>query len=87
MHRKKLFVAIGLCQKKYKQGGLRTWNFHSSIKKEVEFPGVLKKNLCEISMGLCFRLWNFQVVPHNLAEFPGLKSLFSPEFLGVKLQI
>ena len=28
--------------------------FKGSIKKEVEFPGVFKKKLCRISMGLGF---------------------------------
>ena len=31
--------------------------FQGSIKKEVEFPGVFKKNSCRISMGLSFFIW------------------------------
>ena len=30
----------------------RMWKFQGSIKKEVEFQGVIQKILCGISMGL-----------------------------------
>ena len=76
--------------------GLRTWNFQEywrksmwkfqeSIKKEVEFPRVFKKNPCGISMGLGFWPWNFQSkgVSNNFVKFPPMvKLVFSPEFLS-----
>ena len=44
---------IALFQKKSKQGVEDMWKFQGSFKKEVEFPGVFKKNLpCGISCGV-----------------------------------
>ena len=40
-------------------------NSSGSTKKEVEFPGVMKKKSCEISMDLGFQSWNFQEVSYN----------------------
>ena len=40
--------------------------FQESIKKDVEFTAVAKKNSCGISIGLDFSPWNFHGVPHNL---------------------
>ena len=37
--------------------------FQGSIKKEVEFPGVFKKNSCRISVGLGF---SFGLIPEKL---------------------
>ena len=54
--------------------------FRGQLKKEVKFPGVLKKNWCTISMGPGFWPWNFQEVPHNFAEFPGVKVCFLWKF-------
>ena len=44
-------------------------------RKQVEFPGVFKKNSCGISMGLGFWPWNFQgvQVSHNYAQFSAVK--------------
>ena len=56
------------------------WKFQESIKKEVEFPGVYKKNL--ISMCLGFWPWNFEGVSHNFTEFPEMKACFLWIFLG-----
>ena len=78
----------GLFHKKSKHGGLRTCNFHGywgknmwkfqgSIKKEVKFPGVIKKKSCGISIGLGFWPWNPQGVSHNFAESPGVENFFS----------
>ena len=50
--------------------------FQGSIKKEVEIPGVFKKNSCRISMGLGFWPWNFQEVSHKFAEFLVTKACF-----------
>ena len=43
-------------------GGIeeRACRISRSIKKEVEFPGEIKKKSCGISMGLGFWCWNFQ---------------------------
>ena len=61
--------------------------FQGSIKKEVEFQGVLKKSSCGISnKGLDFWAWNFQGLSHNFAEFPGVKACFIQIFQG-KLEI
>ena len=40
------------------------------LKNEMEFPVVMKKKSCEISMGLAFgfQSWNFQEVSYKLAE-------------------
>ena len=63
------------------------WKFQGSIKKEVEFQGVLKKSSCGISFkGLDFWAWNFQGVSHNFAEFPEVKACFIQIFQG-KLEI
>ena len=62
-------------------GRVRTWNFQrywtksmlkfqGSIKQEVQFLGMLKKNSYGISMGLGFRPYNFQGVSHNFGEVP-----------------
>ena len=59
-------------------GVLKT--FLGSIKKEVKFPGVLKKNSSGISMGLGFWSWNFQGVSHNFAEIPWAKVCFLLNF-------
>ena len=48
-------------------------NFQGSIEKEVEFPGLLQKNSCGISMGIGFWTWNFEGMSHNFAEFPWVK--------------
>ena len=45
------------------------WKFKGSIKKEVEFLGVLKKYSCGVPMGLGFWPYNFQGVLHKFAEF------------------
>ena len=58
----------------------RTWKFQGSIKKEVEFLGVFKKNSCGISMGPHFLLSNFQGVSHNFVEFLGVKVCFLQNF-------
>ena len=47
---------------------------NESIKKEVEFQGVFKKNPYEISMGLAFF--------HNSVEFPALRLCFPRNFQG-----
>ena len=47
---------------------------NESIKKEVEFQGVFKKNSYEISMGLAFL--------HNSVEFPALRLCFPQNFQG-----
>ena len=52
-----------------------------SVKKEVEFPGVIKKR-CGIFMGLGFWPWNFQGVSHNFVEFPRVKLPFFWNFQG-----
>ena len=44
--------------------------------KKGEFPGVLKKNSCGISIGLGFWPWDFQEVSCNFAECPGVKVFF-----------
>ena len=44
--------------------------FQGSIKQEVQFLGMLKKNSYGISMGLGFRPYNFQGVSHNFGEVP-----------------
>ena len=36
------------------------WNLQGLIKKEVEFPGMIKKKLCGVFRGLGFLLQNFQ---------------------------
>lgn len=41
--------------------------FIGQLKNEVEFPWVLKKNSCEISMGPGLWPSNFQWLPHNFA--------------------
>ena len=48
--------SIGLFQKKIQIEGVKysMWKFQGSIKKEVEFPGVFKKKLSGIFMGLGF---------------------------------
>lgn len=51
-------------------------NFQGLIKKEVQFPGVIKKTSCGISRSLSFGPSNFQGVQHNLVEFPGEKLCF-----------
>ena len=56
------------------------WKFWGSIKKEVEFPGVFKKNPSGISMDLGFWCWNFESVSHSFAEFPGVKACFCWNF-------
>ena len=64
--------------------------FQGSIKKEVKFPGVLKKNWCRISMGPGFWPWNFQEVSHSQIlrvkslKFPGgfQKSIHSTSSLA-----
>ena len=48
-------------------------NFQGSIEKEVEFPGLLQKNSCGISMGIGFWTWNFEGMSHNFAELPWVK--------------
>ena len=89
-------VLFGYSRKKKKQGGLvwlGTWNFQGywrnftgkfqgSIEKEVEFPGLLQKNSCGISMGIGFWTWNFEGMSHNFAEFPGVKVCFLWNFQG-----
>ena len=85
----------GLFQKKSKQRGFRAWSFQGywrknmwklqgSIKIEVEFPEVIKKKPCEISMGLGFWPWNFQEVSQFCKIMSRGKSLFSLEFPTVK---
>ena len=72
----KICLLMGFFRKKSKQGGWRhgifqgfytksIWKVHWSIKKEVEFPWVLKKNSCGISMGPGWWPSNFQWLPHN----------------------
>ena len=83
---KKEYVEIlGLFQNKPEQGGWgqgvfrvlkRMWKFQGSIKKEVKFPGVFKKNSCGIFLGPGFWNWNFQVVSRNFAEYPWVKACF-----------
>ena len=47
------------------------WKFQESVKREVEIPGVFKKNSRGISIDLGFWLWNFQGASYNSSEFPG----------------
>ena len=81
----KLWSALGYPRKM--GWGLRTWNFlevlkeehvevPGSIKKEVEFPAVIKKKSCGISIGLGFSPWNFQGVPHNFVKYSKVKLCF-----------
>ena len=51
--------------------GLRRWNIQGSIKKEKEFPGVIKKNSCGISMGFVFGLGNSNGCSTILWNFHG----------------
>ena len=57
--------------------------FQVSIKKEVEFQWVLKKNSCGLSIGIGFLPWNF-CATHRISRG---KSLFSSGFLRGKWQI
>ena len=43
-------------------------NSRGSTKKEIEFPGVMKKKSYEISIGLGLQSWNFHKVSYKLAE-------------------
>ena len=50
------------------------WKFQGSIQKEVEFPGVIEKKPCGISMDLGSQHLKFQQrVLHNFVEFRGVK--------------
>ena len=84
-----------------KQGGVEDMEFpgvlkkeHVDIpgvnKKEVESPGVFKKNSCGgIFMGLLFWPWSLEF-PRAVTQFCRIfkgESLFSPEFQRVKSQI
>ena len=53
------------------------WKFLGSIKKEAEFPGVLKENSCglEFPWVLLFDL-GISKVSHNFAEILGVKACF-----------
>ena len=76
-------------------------NSWGQLKREVKFPGVLKKNSCGISMGLVVFDLVLETSKHeageshnNFAEFPIIangnamvKDFFSPEFIRVKSQI
>ena len=44
-------------------------NIQTGGVEDMEFAGVLKKSLCEISIGLGFWPWNFQWVSQNLQEW------------------
>ena len=57
--------------------------FQVSIKKEVEFQWVLKKNVSGFSIGIDFLPWNFRAT-HRISRG---KSLFSSGFLRGKWQI
>ena len=46
------------------------------VKKEVEFPGILKKNPRGISMGLGFLPWNSQGMSCTIAKFTVMKDCF-----------
>ena len=54
-----------------------------SSKKEVDFPGVIKKNLCGFSIGLGFLVLSFQ---RGVAQFYGI-SRVEACFLRIKWQI
>ena len=59
------------------------WKFQGSIKKEVEFPRVIQKRLCGISMGLGF--WS--EIPMDVTQFCRIfkgEASFFPEFPRVK---
>ena len=88
----KKFFIMGYSRKN-QTGGLRTrnsqgysrksmWKLQGSNKKEVEFPGAIKKKSCGISIRFGFWPWNFQVVQHNFAEFPGVKFCFVSTIQG-----
>ena len=89
---------MGYSRKKSKYGlGIRKWNFQGywrksmwkfqrSIKKEVGFPGVFKKNSGNFH-GSWFLTLKF---PRSVTQFCRIfrdESLFYPEFLRVKSQI
>ena len=65
------------------------WKFQMSIKKEVEFPGVIKKKNVEFPWVLVFGLEISK--SRGVIQFWGIsitdEALFSPEFLKVKWQI
>ena len=80
--------------RKNPHGGLRTWNFWGSLRKNVEIPGVDQKRSGN-SRGIQEKLmWNFHGSWFLTLEFPRAatqicrisrgKSFFSLEFLGVK---
>lgn len=58
------------------------WKLKGLIKKEVKFPGVIKKKSCRISMS--FGIWssNFQGMKHNFAKFLGVKPCFVQSLQG-----
>ena len=48
----------------------------------MEFPGVIKKTICAISMGFGFCPWNFQGMQNNFVGFPVVKLCFLRNFQG-----
>ena len=61
------------------------WKFLGSIQKEIEFPGVIQKKSCGISMGLGFGL--VSEIPIGLTQLCGIsngEALFCLEFLRAK---
>ena len=95
-----LKVKLIISNTKIQTGGLRMWNFQrysrmsmwkfqGPIKKEVEFPGVIKIKSWGISMmGFGFWPWNLQGqgITQFCRAFRG-KALFSLEFPRAKWQI
>ena len=54
------------------------WEIQRSIKKEMEFPGVIKKNYVE------FIALEFLRSVTQFSEIPRCEALLSPEFSSVK---
>ena len=68
-------------------GGLegKAWKFQGSIKKEVEIPGVLKKNyIMQNFHGSWFVTLEFPRGVTQICRISRGKSVFPPEFHGLK---
>ena len=62
-------------------GGKSMWKFQGSVKKELEFPVVFKKNSCAcgICMGLGFWPWNLPICLGPLTQFCRISRWKIPE--------